>query len=94
VNLSSKKSGASGEWATFTLPINLTWTATAPTGDPFGAAGSLLGLPAIAFPGPMPESTPTGSVLIGCPWSEARLVDCLRRFQQQTDWHKPLPPGA
>ncbi|HEV8639131.1 MAG TPA: amidase [Chloroflexota bacterium] len=68
-----------------------------PEGTPHNAglvpAGNLAGLPALAFPcGFDRDGLPLALQLVGPPFSEARLVDLGRRFQQATDWHTRRPP--
>ena len=37
---------------------------------------------------------PVGMQLIGRWFDEARLLNVAHQFQQATDWHLRLPPGA
>ena len=52
-----------------------------------------LGLPALSIPCGLSEGgLPIGAQLIGKPFGEARLLRAGHSFQQETDWHRRLPP--
>jgi aspartyl-tRNA(Asn)/glutamyl-tRNA(Gln) amidotransferase subunit A len=55
-------------------------------------AGNLAGLPALSLPCGFANGLPVAISLVGRPFSENRLVDLGRTFQDQTDWHKRRPP--
>jgi aspartyl-tRNA(Asn)/glutamyl-tRNA(Gln) amidotransferase subunit A len=59
--------------------------------DPLGAAGNLLGLPAIALPGPLVRGLPTAMCLVGPPWSEDLIAGTATALQTQTKWHEQRP---
>ncbi|HVO30783.1 MAG TPA: amidase, partial [bacterium] len=73
-----------------------------PWNDPLGALGALAGLPALAFPagfvGANPatkeKGLPISMILIGKPFSEAKLVSLAAYFQQRTRFHLERPPHA
>jgi aspartyl-tRNA(Asn)/glutamyl-tRNA(Gln) amidotransferase subunit A len=59
--------------------------------DPFGAAGNLLGLPAVALPGPQVKGLPTGMQLLGPVSHESTLVGLAKALQARTSWHLQRP---
>lgn len=61
--------------------------------DPLGGAGNLLGLPAIALPGPLVRGLPTGMCLVGPAWSEDLLLAVATALQAVTRWHDQKPPA-
>ena len=62
--------------------------------DPLGAAGNLLGLPAMALPGPLVEGLPTSMQLLGATGHEETLAACAMALQAKTSWHLQRPPGV
>ncbi|MFW0094686.1 MAG: Asp-tRNA(Asn)/Glu-tRNA(Gln) amidotransferase subunit GatA [Coxiella endosymbiont of Haemaphysalis qinghaiensis] len=60
--------------------------------DIYTIAVNLAGLPAIAFPAGFIKQLPIGAQLIGNYFEESRLLNMVHRYQQETDWHKKLPP--
>ncbi|HXN56154.1 MAG TPA: amidase [Myxococcales bacterium] len=61
--------------------------------DPLGGAGNLLGLPAIALPGPLVRGLPTGMCLVGPAWSEDLILAVATALQAATRWHDQKPPA-
>ncbi|MDR2507175.1 MAG: Asp-tRNA(Asn)/Glu-tRNA(Gln) amidotransferase subunit GatA [Candidatus Accumulibacter sp.] len=61
--------------------------------DIYTIAVNLAGLPALSHPCGFSESLPIGIQLIGNYFSETRLLNTARCFQQITDWHlrRPAP---
>jgi aspartyl-tRNA(Asn)/glutamyl-tRNA(Gln) amidotransferase subunit A len=58
-----------------------------------GAAGNLLGLPAISVPcGFGKNNLPAGLSIVGKPLDEAAVLRVARAYQQATDWHTRRPP--
>ncbi len=72
-------------------PLDAFWSIAA---DPLAAAGSLAGVPAVAFPmgfsGPLPLSTQ----LVAPPFEEVRLLSAAALFQSRTSHHLQRPPAA
>lgn len=60
--------------------------------DIYTIAVNLAGLPAIAFPAGFINQLPIGAQLIGNYFEESQLLNMVHRYQQETDWHKKLPP--
>jgi aspartyl-tRNA(Asn)/glutamyl-tRNA(Gln) amidotransferase subunit A len=60
--------------------------------DPLGAAGNLLGLPAIALPGPLVRGLPTAMQLVGPPFSEELLCAAAAALEAITLWAAQKPP--
>jgi aspartyl-tRNA(Asn)/glutamyl-tRNA(Gln) amidotransferase subunit A len=64
-------------------------------GDIFTVIAPLAGLPALSIPCGFDErGLPVGLQLTGNYFDEARLLGVAARYQQGTDWHARLPPGA
>ncbi len=64
-------------------------------GDIFTIPASLAGLPGLCVPcGFDAKGLPVGLQVIGPYFSEARLLNAAHQFQQATDWHQRVPPGA
>ena len=59
--------------------------------DIYTIAVNLAGLPAITFPIGFVKQLPIGAQLIGNYFEEARLLNIVHSYQQETDWHKRLP---
>jgi aspartyl-tRNA(Asn)/glutamyl-tRNA(Gln) amidotransferase subunit A len=59
--------------------------------DPLGSAGNLLGLPAIALPGPLVRGLPTGMQLLGPAWSEELLCAAAAALEETTGWAQQRP---
>jgi aspartyl-tRNA(Asn)/glutamyl-tRNA(Gln) amidotransferase subunit A len=63
-------------------------------GEPISGAANLLGLPGIAVPnGFGRDNLPTSLSLTGRAWDEQVLIALAHRYQQQTDFHRRVPPG-
>lgn len=67
--------------------------------DLFTVPGSLAGVPSMSIPcgfgaGPVNSRRPVGLQLIANHFEEARLLGVAHAYQQATDWHRRLPPGA
>ena len=60
--------------------------------DVYTIAVNLAGLPAIAFPAGFINQLPIGAQLIGNYFEESQLLKMVHCYQQETDWHKKLPP--
>lgn len=61
--------------------------------DIYTIAVNLTGLPAITFPIGFSNQLPIGAQLIGNYFEESRLLNMVYRYQQETDWHKKIPPS-
>ena len=61
--------------------------------DIYTIPANLAGLPAISFPAGFTNHLPIGAQLIGNYFEEARLLNMVHRYQQETDYHKRLPPA-
>jgi aspartyl-tRNA(Asn)/glutamyl-tRNA(Gln) amidotransferase subunit A len=99
---------AMDEWATpYDAIISPTLTVVAtPIDESFGtslrrraapltAAANLAGLPAITVPNGFGErGLPTALQFTGRVWTEQRLLAVANAYQERTDWHLRLPPGA
>ena len=59
--------------------------------DLYTIAANLAGLPAAAFPCGFANGLPIGMQLTGNYFKEARLLNIVHQYQQQTDWHKQCP---
>ena len=59
--------------------------------DIYTISTNLAGLPAMSIPAGFSQSLPVGLQLIGNYWSEAKLLNIVHKFQQQTDWHAKMP---
>ena len=63
--------------------------------DIFTIAANLTGAPAMSIPcGHTAGGLPIGLQIQGNHFDEARILNVAHRFQQATDWHLRLPPGA
>ena len=62
--------------------------------DIYTTTANLAGLPAISFPAGSDAGLPIGAQLLGPHFGEARLLNTVHQFQQQTDWHARAPQGA
>ena len=63
-------------------------------GDIFTVSVNLAGLPAVALPcGFDPKGLPIGFQLIGSAFSEGKLINAARIYQQTTDYHEKKPEG-
>jgi aspartyl-tRNA(Asn)/glutamyl-tRNA(Gln) amidotransferase subunit A len=61
--------------------------------DLYTGTVNLVGAPALAIPaGFSEEGLPTGMQIIGKKFAEAELLQMGYLYQQETDWHKKLPP--
>ena len=59
-----------------------------------GAAGNLLGWPALSIPCGFADGLPIGLQLVTRPFNENRILSLGVAFQKQTDWHLRQPPAA
>jgi aspartyl-tRNA(Asn)/glutamyl-tRNA(Gln) amidotransferase subunit A len=56
---------------------------------------NLTGYPAISIPcGFSKDGLPIGMQLVGRPFGESILLRAAHQYQQETDWHRKLPPSA
>ena len=62
--------------------------------DSLTAAANLAGLPAISFNVGESGGLPVGAQLVAGYWQEARLLSIVHQYQQDSDWHRRLPPGV
>jgi aspartyl-tRNA(Asn)/glutamyl-tRNA(Gln) amidotransferase subunit A len=63
-------------------------------GDIYTVSINLAGLPAVALPcGFDNQSLPVGFQLIGNSFSENKLIEAARVFQNRTDYHTRKPPS-
>jgi len=64
-------------------------------GDGLGAAGNLAGLPAVCVPNGFGErGLPTSIQFVCRAGAENAVLAVANAYQQRTDWHRRLPPGA
>ncbi len=59
--------------------------------DIYTCAVNLAGLPAISFPAGFINNMPIGMQLIGKYLDESTLLNCVHKYQCETDWHKQIP---
>jgi aspartyl-tRNA(Asn)/glutamyl-tRNA(Gln) amidotransferase subunit A len=59
-----------------------------------GAAGNLLGWPALSLPCGFADGLPVGIQLVTRPFNENRILALGATFQRETDWHSRRPPGT
>jgi len=67
--------------------------------DLYTVPGSLAGVPSMSVPcgfgaGPVNGGRPVGLQLIANYFDEARMLGVAHAYQQATDWHRLVPPGA
>ena len=62
--------------------------------DIYTIAANLAGLPALSVPAGMVEGLPVGLQMVGPYFAEGRLLNVAHRYQQDTDWHRRVPPGC
>jgi aspartyl-tRNA(Asn)/glutamyl-tRNA(Gln) amidotransferase subunit A len=62
--------------------------------DIYTIAANLAGLPAMSLPCGFVDDKPVGLQLIGNYFKEARMLNVAHCYQQSTDWHQRLAPGA
>ncbi len=67
--------------------------------DLYTVPGSLAGVPSMSIPcgfgtGPVNGGRPVGLQLITNYFDEARMLGAAHAYQQATDWHRLVPPGA
>jgi len=67
--------------------------------DLYTVPGSLAGVPSMSIPcgfgaGPVNSGRPVGLQLIANYFDEARMLGAAHAYQQATDWHRRIPPGA
>lgn len=60
--------------------------------DIYTISVNLAGLPGLSMPAGFVDNRPVGVQLIGNYFDEGRLLNVAHQFQQETDWHKKLPP--
>ncbi len=89
---------ASPTRATVAYPIDKNFEDSYPGimgGPPLIPAANLCGLPALCMPNGFGENDlPTSITFMGAALSERDLVDLGRIYQERTDWHTKVPPGA
>ena len=61
--------------------------------DVVGAAGNLLGLPAITVPNGLASGLPTGLLFLGRTGDENGILAAARAYQSRTEWASLRPPG-
>ncbi len=61
--------------------------------DIYTIGANLAGLPAMSLPCGAVDGLPMGLQLIGPHFSESRLLNAAHRYQQETEWHRLVPPG-
>lgn len=62
--------------------------------DIYTIATNLAGLPGISIPAGMVNNLPMGIQLTGKHFDESTLLNAAHRYQQETDWHKHIPPSC
>jgi aspartyl-tRNA(Asn)/glutamyl-tRNA(Gln) amidotransferase subunit A len=60
--------------------------------DIYTIGANLAGLPAVSVPCGLVDGLPVGLQIIGPHFSEERLLAAAHAWQQQTEWHRKLPP--
>ena len=83
---------ALGYIATIAPPLDADLETALAGDDPFRAAGNLLGLPAIALPGPLARGLPTARQLLGPAWAEELLCAAASALEAVTPWAAQRPP--
>jgi aspartyl-tRNA(Asn)/glutamyl-tRNA(Gln) amidotransferase subunit A len=61
--------------------------------DIYTIGANLAGLPAISVPCGFVQGLPVGMQIIGPHFAEPKLFNVAHRYQQETDWHRRVPPG-
>ncbi len=61
--------------------------------DVMGAAGNLLGLPAVTVPNGLASGLPTGLLFLGRAHDENRILAAANLYQSRTEWAALHPPG-
>jgi aspartyl-tRNA(Asn)/glutamyl-tRNA(Gln) amidotransferase subunit A len=62
--------------------------------DIFTIAVNLAGLPGMSIPAGFGDrGRPVGLQIIGNYFREARMLNVAHQYQQETDWHRRIPPG-
>ena len=61
--------------------------------DVMGAAGNLLGLPAVTVPNGLASGMPTGLLFLGRAHDENRILAAASLYQSRTEWAALRPPG-
>ena len=61
--------------------------------DVMGAAGNLLGLPAVTVPNGLASGLPTGLLFMGRAHDENRILAAANLYQARTEWGALHPPG-
>jgi aspartyl-tRNA(Asn)/glutamyl-tRNA(Gln) amidotransferase subunit A len=62
--------------------------------DIYTIAVNLAGLPGMSIPAGMTRGKPVGLQLIGNYFEEGKLLNVAHRYQQASDWHQQIAPGA
>ncbi len=60
--------------------------------DIYTIGANLAGLPAVSVPCGLVDGLPVGLQIIGPHFAEERLLAAAHAWQQQTEWHRKLPP--
>ena len=60
-------------------------------GDLFTIPVSLAGLPGMSFPIGFSENLPVGLQVVGNYFAEAKMLNFVHQYQQQSDWHQRVP---
>ncbi|HSQ70399.1 MAG TPA: amidase family protein, partial [Steroidobacteraceae bacterium] len=89
--------GPTSPTAAFELGAKTSDPITMYLNDIYTIGANLAGLPAMSLPCGFVEEggrdLPVGLQLIGPHFGEQRLLSLAHQYQQQTDWHRTLPPG-
>jgi aspartyl-tRNA(Asn)/glutamyl-tRNA(Gln) amidotransferase subunit A len=90
--------GPTSPTAAFELGAKTSDPITMYLNDIYTIGANLAGLPAMSLPcGFVRENgrdLPVGLQLIGPHFGEQRLLSLAHRYQQETDWHRRVPPGC
>jgi aspartyl-tRNA(Asn)/glutamyl-tRNA(Gln) amidotransferase subunit A len=90
--------GPTSPTAAFELGAKTSDPITMYLNDIYTIGANLAGLPAMSLPcGFVQENgrdLPVGLQLIGPHFGEQRLLSLAHRYQQETDWHRRVPPGC
>jgi aspartyl-tRNA(Asn)/glutamyl-tRNA(Gln) amidotransferase subunit A len=60
--------------------------------DIYTIGANLAGLPAMSIPCGFLGGLPVGLQIIGSHFAEAKLLNVAHRYQQETSWHREIPP--
>ena len=61
--------------------------------DIYTIGANLAGLPAMSIPCGFLGGLPVGLQIIGSHFAEAKLLNVAHRYQQETSWHREIPPA-